>query len=488
MEVKTDIKTYKNLVNNEWIESSSGKVSPSTSPADTREVVGYVQLSEKSDVEKAVIAAKAAFSKWKKLSGPARGEYLRKAADILEQRVDDIGETMAREMGKTLLESKGEVSRGVAILRYYAGEGLRSIGDVIPSSDNDTLLFTSRVPHGVVGLITPWNFPVAIPIWKLAPALVCGNTVVIKPALETTVTAIKVIESLVDAGLPAGVVNLVSGSGSVIGNVICDHPDVKAISFTGSNTVGQSIALKALSRGAKYQLEMGGKNPVIVTEHANLDLAAELTISGAMKSTGQKCTATSRAIVVKEVYNAFREKILEKVQKIKVGNPLRNDTYMGPVASENQFHGVMAAVEKGKQEGGTLLWGGNRLIHDGLSSGYYIEPTVFENVKPYMSLAQEEIFGPVLSLIEVDSFQDALEIANDIQFGLSASIFTNRLDEMMAYIQDMEAGMIRVNGESSGVEYQAPFGGLKQSSSHSREQGRAAMEFFTSIKTVTIKA
>jgi alpha-ketoglutaric semialdehyde dehydrogenase len=486
--VKIDTKTYKNLVNNEWIESSSGKVSPSSSPTDTREIVGYVPLSDERDVEKAVDAAKAAFSGWKKLSGPARGEYLRKAADILEQRVNEIGETMAREMGKTLLESKGEVSRGAAILRYYAGEGLRSIGEVIPSSDTGTLLFTTRVPHGVAGLITPWNFPVAIPIWKLAPALVYGNTVVIKPALETTVTAIKVIECLVDAGFPAGVVNLVSGSGAVIGNALCEHPDVKAISFTGSNAVGRSIAHKALSRGAKYQLEMGGKNPVIVTEHADLDLAAELTVSGAMKSTGQKCTATSRAIVVKEVYHAFREKLLEKVQQIKVGNPLCKDTDMGPVASENQFHGVMAAIEKGKQEGGTLLWGGNRFIHDGLSSGYYIEPTVFENVKPHMALAQEEIFGPVLSLIQVDSFQDALAVANDARFGLSASIFTNRLDEIMTYVQEMQAGMIRVNGESSGVEYQAPFGGLKESSSHSREQGRAAMEFFTSIQTVTIKA
>jgi alpha-ketoglutaric semialdehyde dehydrogenase len=486
--LNTGVKTYKNLVNGEWMDSSSGEVRASINPADTRDLVGYVQLSKESDVEKAVSAAKAAFSEWKKLSGPARGEYLRKAADVLEQRVDDIGETMAREMGKTLAESKGEVSRGVAILRYYAGEGLRSIGEVIPSNDNETLLFTSRVPHGVVGLITPWNFPVAIPIWKLAPALVCGNTVVIKPAFETTVTAVKVIESFVDAGLPAGVVNLVSGSGSIIGNAICDHLDVKAISFTGSNAVGQRIAVKALSRGAKYQLEMGGKNPVIVTEHADLDLAAELTVAGAMKSTGQKCTATSRAIVVKEVYGVFREILLEKVHKIKVGNPLHGDPYMGPVASENQFNGVMSAIEKGKQEGATLLWGGNRLNHDDLAYGYYIEPTVFEKVKPHMSLAQEEIFGPVLALMQVDSFQEALAIANDVQFGLSASIFTNRLDEMMTYIQEMEAGMIRVNGESSGVEYQAPFGGLKQSSSHSREQGRAAIEFFTSIKTVTIKA
>jgi len=488
MSVKSHAKTYQNRMNGQWVESSSGKVVASLNPADNRDIVGYVPMSAKEDVEQAVSAAKTAAKEWRKMSGPARGEFLRKTAEILEQRLDDIAETMTREMGKTLVEAKGETARAVAILRYYASEGMRAIGEVIPSSEEGAVLFTSRVPLGVVGLITPWNFPVAIPVWKMAPALVYGNTVVIKPALETTVTAIKVVECFVDAGLPAGVINLVSGSGSVIGNELSEHPDVKAISFTGSNQVGCLIASKALARGAKYQLEMGGKNPVIVTQSADLELAAELTVSGSMKSTGQKCTATSRAIVVKEVYDTFREKVIEKIKKIKVGNGLEPDTYMGPVASEKQLKSVLAAIEKGIAEGATLVAGGLPLNQGEWANGYYIEPTLFEDVEPSMSIAQEEIFGPVLALMKVNNLQQALEVANDVKYGLSASIFTNRLDEMMLYMQDMDAGMIRINGESSGVELQAPFGGMKESSSHSREQGRAAIEFFTSVKTITMKS
>src|SRR5206468_332738 len=288
------------------------------------------------------------------------------------------------------------------------------------------LLFTTRVPLGVVGLITPWNFPVAIPVWKLAPALIYGNTVVIKPALETTITAIKVLECFKDAGFPPGVVNLVSGRGSVIGNTLSDHPDVKAISFTGSNEVGHVIASKTVQRGAKHQLEMGGKNPVIVTEHADLDLAAELTVSGSMKSTGQKCTATSRAIVVKEVYEAFRGKVIEKMQSIKVANGMQADSYMGPVASKNQFNSVLAAINGAIQEGAQLVLGGKPVSQDEMEYGYYIEPTLFDQVRPDMSIAQEEIFGPVLALIKVNSLEDALKVANDVNYGLSASIFTNR--------------------------------------------------------------
>lgn len=487
MSLQHGVKTYRNLINGQWVESDSGKVKASLNPADYREIVGYVQMSTNKDIDNAVLSAHEASKVWRNTSGPARGEHLRKTADILEQRLDDIADTMTREMGKTLAESKGETARGVAILRYYAGEGMRSIGEVIPSNDEEALLFTTRVPLGVVGLITPWNFPIAIPIWKMAPALIYGNTIVIKPALETTVTATKVLECFVDAGFPDGVVNLVSGAGSVIGNALSDHPDVKAISFTGSNEVGRIIALKALTRGAKYQLEMGGKNPVIVTENANLDLAAELTVSGSMKSTGQKCTATSRAIVVKDVYDTFRTKVMDKMKLIKVGNGLDSDTYMGPLASENQLKNVLSSIQKGASEGATLALGGKQLNVGEMEYGYYVEPTLFEDVDPKMSIAQDEIFGPVLALIKVDNLQQALLVANDVKYGLSASIFTTRIDEMMKYIREMDAGMVRINGESSGVELQAPFGGMKESSSQSREQGRAAMEFFTGVKTITIK-
>lgn len=488
MTVRTETVVYKNWINGRWVESATGKTAPSHNPADHRDIVGYVQLSNAGEVGAAVMAAKQAFSSWRRLSGSQRGEYLRKAADILERRTQEIAETMTREMGKTLAEAIGETSRGVAILRYYAGEGQRAIGEVIPSNDAGSLLLTSRVPLGVVGLITPWNFPVAIPIWKMAPALIYGNTVVIKPATETTVTAVKVMQCFAEAGFPAGVINLVSGSGSLVGNALCDHPDVKAISFTGSNEIGRQIASKALARGAKYQLEMGGKNPVIVTEHADLELAAELTVSGSMKSSGQKCTATSRAIVIGSVYDEFRNKVIEKIKAIKVGNGMEPDTYMGPVASESQLNSVLKAIERGIEEGATLVLGGKRLTEGDLAYGYFVEPTLFENVDPSMTIAREEIFGPVLALIKADTLEQALAIANDSKYGLSASLFTNRLDEAMTYIQEMDAGMIRINGESSGVELQAPFGGMKESSSHSREQGRAAMEFFTAVKTITIKA
>jgi len=487
MTVTTDVKSYLNYVNGEWMQATTQEVEPSINPAKKSEIVGYVQKSGKADLNAAVSAAKTAQSKWRKLSAPARGDYLYRAANALEKRLDDIAETMTREMGKTLAEAKGETARGVAILRYYAGEGMRKVGDVIPSTDSEALMFTSRVPLGVVGVITPWNFPVAIPIWKMAPALVYGNTVVLKPAQETAVTAAKVMECFAEAGFPAGVVNMVTGPGSVIGQGIIDHPDIHGITFTGSNEVGKRVGMGALARGAKYQLEMGGKNPVIVAADADLDLAVDATISGGLRSTGQKCTATSRVIVHKDVYEPFKEKLLAKVNQLSVGNGLQDHTWMGPCASEGQLKTVLSYIEKGITEGATLLCGGRRLTEDGLGEGFYVAPTVFEDVTSDMTIAQEEIFGPVLALIKVDSIEQAVEIANDVRFGLSASIFTQNLSNMLAFINDIEVGLVRVNAESAGVELQAPFGGMKQSSSHSREQGQAAIEFFTSIKTVFVK-
>ncbi|MCM3760308.1 aldehyde dehydrogenase family protein [Alkalihalobacillus oceani] len=487
MAVTTEAKTYLNYINGEWVASSSEEVTKSISPANKNEVVGYVQKSTKEDLDKAVAAAKAAQASWRKLSGAARGEFLYKVANILEKNLDDIAETMTREMGKTLPEAKGETARGVAILRYYAGEGLRKVGDVIPSTDSEALMFTTRAPLGVVGVITPWNFPVAIPIWKMAPALVYGNTVVLKPAGETVVTAAKVIECFAEAGLPAGVVNMVSGSGSVIGQGIIDHPDVNGITFTGSDQVGKQVGQGALARGAKYQLEMGGKNPVIVANDADLDLAVEATISGGLRSTGQKCTATSRVIVQSGVYEEFREKLVAKVKELKVGDGLQGDTWMGPCSSESQLNTVLSYVQKGKEEGATLLYGGEKVQGAGLEEGFYVQPAVFDNVSSDMAIAQEEIFGPVLALMKVETIEEALQVANDVKFGLSASIFTTNIGNMLSFIEDMDAGLVRINAESAGVELQAPFGGMKQSSSHSREQGQAAIEFFTSIKTVFVK-
>lgn len=476
--------TYLNFINGKWQASESGETAESTNPANTSEVIGQYQMSTTNDFENAANAARNATKAWRKLSGDVRGNYLLKAASILEERTDDIALSMTKEMGKTLPEAKGETARGVAILRYYAGEGLRSIGDVIPSTDKDALMFTTRAPLGVVGIITPWNFPVAIPLWKMAPALIYGNTVVIKPASETAITCAKVIECLHEAGIPEGVVNMVTGSGSLIGNEMANHKEIDGISFTGSNQVGKHIAKTAVSNGKKYQLEMGGKNPVIVANDADLDLAVEATISGGLKSTGQKCTATSRVIVQNDIYEQFKEKLLEKTAEITVGDGVDSQTWMGPCVNQSQLDTVLSYIEKGKEEGADLLYGGNKV--DG-QNGYFVEPTVFDNVTPDMTIAREEIFGPVLALMRVESMEEAIELANDSEYGLSASIFTTNIGNMLSFIDDMDAGLVRVNAESAGVELQAPFGGMKQSSSHSREQGRAAIEFYTSIKTVFVK-
>lgn len=481
------MKTYLNFYNGKWQASESGQVSESTNPANKNDRVGYVQKSTIDDLNKVVVAAKNAKKSWKELSGAVRGDYLYKAADILENRLDEIAETMTKEMGKTLPEAKGETARGVAILRYYAGEGLRKVGDVIPSTDNEALMFTTRTPIGVVGVITPWNFPVAIPIWKMAPGLIYGNTVILKPAQDAAVTAAKVIECFEEAGFPAGVVNMITGSGSVIGQGITDHCDINGITFTGSDQVGKKVGQGALFRGAKYQLEMGGKNPVIVANDADLDLAVDATISGGLRSTGQKCTATSRVIIQSNVYETFKEKLVNKVKEIKVGDGLQDEIWMGPCVNESQLKTVLHYVEKGKEEGATLLTGGNRLNENTLENGYFVEPAVFDNVTTEMTIAQEEIFGPVLALMKVNTLEEALELANDVEFGLSASIFTTNISHMLAFIRDMDAGLVRINAESAGVELQAPFGGMKKSSSHSREQGEAAKEFFTSVKTVFVK-
>ncbi|HWO98146.1 MAG TPA: alpha-ketoglutaric semialdehyde dehydrogenase GucD [Bacillus sp. (in: firmicutes)] len=487
MSVSTTNKLYSNFIGGQWVSSSSGDVIRSINPANANEVVGYVQNSTKEDLDLAVAAAKKAQVQWKKLTGAARGQYLYNVANAMEKRLDEIAECATREMGKTLAEAKGETARGIAILRYYAGEGMRKVGEVIPATDNEALMFTTRTPLGVVGVITPWNFPVAIPIWKMAPALIYGNTVVIKPATETAVTCAKIVECFEEAGLPAGVLNMVTGSGSVIGQGIADHPDINGITFTGSNGVGKKIGQAALARGAKYQLEMGGKNPVIVAADADLDLAVEATISGAFRSTGQKCTATSRVIIESSVYEAFKEKLLAKTSEITVGDGLNEGIWMGPCANESQLDTVLSYIQKGTEEGAALLLGGERLKDGEYEHGFYVQPTIFENVTTNMTIAQEEIFGPVIALMKVESIKEALEIANDVQYGLSASIFTTNIGHMLSFINDMDAGLVRINAESAGVELQAPFGGMKQSSSHSREQGEAAKEFFTSIKTVFVK-
>lgn len=485
--IKTGI-TYHNFINGEWQPSSSGETQGSRNPARVSEVVGYTPLSTKEDLDQAVKAATTALKAWRRRSASERGNVLYKTADVMERRIEEIAEVMCREMGKTFIEAKGETERGIAILRYYAGEGMRKIGEVIPSTDRNALMFTTRVPLGVVGVITPWNFPLAIPLWKIAPALIYGNTVVFKPALEAGVTAVKLIECFEEAGIPAGVLNLISGKGSVIGQSIAEHPDIQGITFTGSNSVGKQVGQIALQRGAKYQLEMGGKNPIIVAPDADLDLAVEAAINGGMKSTGQKCTATSRVIVHQSVYEDFKKKIVAKASEITIGDGMKESTWMGPCVSESQMKTVLQYIQIGLEEGAKLLIGGARVVEGDMKNGFFVQPTIFDEVTSQMRIAQEEIFGPVLALIPVNSMDEAIRLANDTKYGLSASIFTKNIGNMLDFIEDVDAGLIRINSETAGVELQAPFGGMKQSSSHSREQGQAAIEFFTSIKTVFVKS
>ncbi len=485
MKTTTETNTFLNYINGKWSESDSREVIESTNPANPSEIVGSVQNSSAQDLDLAVQAATEAQKKWKKLSGAERGNYLFKVADKLEANIDDIAETMTREMGKTLPEAKGETARGVAILRYYAGEGMRKEGDVIPSTDSSALMFSKRVPLGVVGVITPWNFPVAIPLWKSAPALIYGNSVVLKPATEAAVTAAKVMDCFDQAGFPEGVINLVTGKGSVIGQGLAENKQVTAVTFTGSNATGNHIGKTVAARGGKYQLEMGGKNPIIVAEDCDLDLAVDAAISGGLKSTGQKCTCSSRVIVQKGVYEKFKQKLLAKVEAISVGDGLKETSWMGPCATKGQYETVKNYIEVGQKEGAELLFGGEPISDE--NGGYYIEPTIFDKVSSSMTIAQEEIFGPVLALMEVETVEEAIELANDVEFGLSASIFSKNIDHILSFIDDIEAGLVRINSETAGVELQAPFGGMKASSSYSREQGEAAKEFFTTMKTVFLK-
>lgn len=475
---------YLNYIDGHWAPASDGARAPDVNPANTEEVLGEFPLASRADAARAAEAAAKAFPMWARTPMPKRGEILHRAANLFEARADAIAEALTREEGKTLAESKGEVGRGVSLLRYYAGECMQPTGEVYPSATTTTFLYAERVPLGVVALITPWNFPVAIPVWKTAPALAYGNTVVLKPAELTPLTAWHLVDVLEKAGLPPGVLNLAVGHGSQVGQELVENPLVKGISFTGSNEVGSRIAAATAARGAKAQLEMGGKNPVVVLADADLEKAVELTLAGAMLSSGQKCTATSRAIVQRERLNEFRDRLVARAQSLKVGDGMQADTYMGPLVSAEAERTVLNYIEVGKAEGARLLTGGHKLSGDEYERGYFVAPTVFDRVSPDMRIAQEEIFGPVVSLIEARDFDEALRLANHTRFGLSASVFTRDLNLALRFVREIEAGVVHVNSQTAGAEPQAPFGGFKSSSSGSREQGKAAREFFTQIKTV----
>src|SRR5437868_12878018 len=478
---------FRNYINGEWVESKSGKTFPNINPANTDETVGLFQASTAADVEQACGAAAAACSGWADLPATKRGEYLFKAAELLESRLQQLGEEMTREEGKTLPEAIGEVKRAINIFRYFGGEGSRQFTYQTPSERENVLCYTIRKPLGVVALITPWNFPSAIPAWKIAPALVAGNTVVIKPASLAPLSSYRLIEALHETGIPPGVINYVTGSGGSVGDALTSNPEIKAISFTGSTSVGGSLYRKVAERRIRVQLEMGGKNPTVVLNDADLDYAADVLINGAFFSTGQKCTACSRAIIERAIYEPRVDKLVEKTRKLKVGNGLAPGVQIGPAVDAEQLKTDLEYIETAKNEGGQLLCGGRRLTGGDYDKGYFIEPTIFSGVKSEMCIAQEEVFGPVLALMVAEDFDDALRIANDVRFGLSASIVSRDLTRVHKFINRIEAGLITVNLPTAGVEYQLPFGGTKESSFGMREQGPQALDFYSESRTVYLK-
>ncbi|HEU4508214.1 MAG TPA: aldehyde dehydrogenase family protein [Pyrinomonadaceae bacterium] len=481
------MQVFKNYINGEWLDSTSGKTFANINPANTDETIGLFQSSNADDVNEACRAAATARQAWADLPATKRGEYLFKAAELLEHRLQQLGEEMTREEGKTLPEAIGEVKRAINIFRYFGGEGSRQFTYQVPSERENVLCYTIRKPLGTVALITPWNFPSAIPAWKIAPALVAGNTVVIKPASLAPLSSYRLIEALHEAGIPPGVINYITGSGGLVGDALTSNPEIRAISFTGSTSVGTALYNKVSERRIRVQLEMGGKNPTIVLSDADLDYAADILVNGAFFSTGQKCTACSRAIVERSIYEPLVQKLIEKARKLKIGNGLEPGVQIGPAVDEAQLKTDLEYIDVAKSEGAELLYGGNRLSGEGYEKGYFVEPTIFAGVRSDMRIAQEEVFGPVLALMVAEDFDDAMRIANDVRFGLSASIVSKDLTRVHEFINRIEAGLITVNLPTAGVEYQLPFGGTKESSFGMREQGPQALDFYSESRTVYLK-
>jgi len=475
---------FRNYIDGEWVE---GPTFENRNPANTDEIVGLFVKGSAADVHRAADAAQAAFAGWSNMPGPARGALLFKVADILEKKFDQLGAEMCREEGKTLPEAKGEVRRAINIFRYFGSEGSRLPGHLVPSERDRVHMFSIRKAIGVIGLINPWNFPIAIPAWKLAPALVCGNTVILKPASVSPLSSWRIVEACHEAGIPKGVVNYIAGSGSEIGKALVTAKHLKAVSFTGSCEIGDWLHAEASKRKLRIQLEMGGKNPTIVLADADFKSAVENVCNAAFFSTGQKCTATSRAIVEESIYDKFVDALAERTAKLKVGNGMEPGVDIGPAVDQGQLDTDLKYIEIGKQEGARLVLGGNRLTGGAYDKGYFVEPTIFADVTENMRLAQEEVFGPVLAVMKAKDFADAMRIANNIPFGLSASVQTTNLSRVFEFVYGCEAGLLTINLPSAGVEYQLPFGGTKDSSFGPKEQGPAAMDFYSDYKTVYLK-
>src|SRR5215471_6076184 len=462
---------YHNFIDGEWVEANTGQTFEDRNPADTRDVVGIFQRSAKPDVDAAVDAAKRAFLKWRLVPAPRRAEVIFRAADLLAERKEEYARDMTREMGKILKETRGDVQEAVDTAFYMAGEGRRLFGPTTPS----------ELPNKCA-MITPWNFPMAIPSWKLLPALVCGNTCVIKPAQDTPLSTFNLVRALTDAGVPKGVVNIVTGFGSAVGTPMTEHPDIRAISLTGSTEVGRIVGTSAAKSFKHCSLELGGKNPMIVLDDANLDLAIEGGLWGGFGTTGQRCTATSRIIVQKCVYREFVERYVQRAKALKVGNGLDESVEMGPAINEGQLKTDLSYVDIGKSEGAKLKCGGNRLERGDYRHGWFMEPTVFIDVDSKMRIAQEEIFGPVVSIIPCDNLENAIEIANRIEYGLSSALYTKDVNKAFTAMRDLYAAITYINAPTIGAEVHLPFGGVKATGNGHREGGIGAIDFYTEWK------
>jgi acyl-CoA reductase-like NAD-dependent aldehyde dehydrogenase len=477
---------YKNFINGEWVDSRGGSAYENRNPANTDELVGMFVSSTSADVDAAVDAAKAAYEKWRLVPAPKRAEILFRAAELLVQRKEELSKDMTREMGKVLAETRGDVQEAIDMTYYMAGEGRRLFGQTTPSELPNKFAMSVRQSIGVCGLITPWNFPMAIPAWKMMPALVSGNTVVLKPAEDTPLSSYNLVQVLAEAGIPSGVVNLVSGDGPNAGAPVSRHSDVPVISFTGSTAVGRLIAQACAPDFKHCSLEMGGKNIIIVMDDANLDLAVEGAVWGGFGTTGQRCTAASRIAVHKSVYGEFVSRFVERAKALKVGDGLDATKEMGPCINEQQLKTVMEYVEIGKNEGAKLLAGGNRLDSGAHAKGWFHAPTVFGDCAPKMRIAQEEIFGPVVSVIPVSNFDEAITVANGVPYGLSASIYTRDVNKAFQATRDLYTGIVYVNAPTIGAETHLPFGGTKQTGNGHREAAIAAIDFYTEWKTLYI--
>ena len=474
----------KNYIRGEWISIRQGREIEIRNPADQDEVLGKGFLASAREAEAALGAAAEALPAWAGMPVPKRGEIVERAADLLRAEQDEVARLLTTEEGKTLAESKGEIYRAYNVLNYTAGQSRRMGGITIPSELPKNFAYTMRQPLGVVALITPWNFPICIPAWKIAPALVAGNTVIFKPSSTTPLTAAKLVDIFERAGVPPGVLNLLVGSSSDVGDLLTRDPRVRGISFTGSTENGTQIYAACAVRGVKAQCEMGGKNPVVVLEDADLSLAADGIVSGAFGSSGQRCTATSRVIVEESIADQLIGQITGRLSKWKIGNGLDPDVQMGPLVSRNQLKTVTEYIDAGRREGAKLVIGGGH--PSGLSRGFFVEPTLFDGVRPNHRIAREEIFGPVLSVIRAKDYEQALEFANTSDYGLTSSIYTENAGRIFDFCEKVQAGMVHVNSPTVGGEAQIPFGGMKSSGVGEREQGPTALDFYTDVKVVYI--